>query len=187
MVLPTREALERRRKGYQRRGVVCGVFFLLLLGASLAPHVGVQAADGLYGRSLINATRFFLAAQVDAPFFAASPDPASVAAGLNITYLGFALQQVGSLIGLFVFFALAAETVGRWTRRAMLVSGWLLTLSAPFAVTGYRLLEGGGIASHLGVAWACALGAGLIMIIGGREAKKRLDSTWYWSRPDWNG
>jgi hypothetical protein len=29
--------------------------------------------------------------------------------------------------------------------------------------------------------------AGLTMILGGLEARKRLDSTWYWTRPDLNG
>ena len=186
MILPTREALERRRRGYQRRGVVCALFFLLLVGASLAPHVGVQAADGIYGRSLINATRFFVVAQADAPGFNAT-NQAVVAAGLNFTYFGFALQQVGSLIGLFVFFALAADGVGRWTRRGMLVSGLLLTLSGPSVVLGYQLLEAGGVPSYLGIAWACALAAGVIMLLGGHEARKRLDSTWYWSRPELNG
>ncbi len=186
MILPTREALERRRRGYQRRGVVCGIFFLLLVAASLAPHVGVRAAEGIYGRSLINASRFFVAAQADAPGFNATNVDA-VWAGLNISYLGLALQQVGSLIGLFVFFALAADGVGRWTRRGMLVSGLLLTLSAPSVVLGSQLLESGGVPTDLGIAWACALAAGVIMLLGGHEARKRLDSTWYWSRPELNG
>lgn len=186
MILPTREALERRRRGYQRRGVVCGLFFVLLVAASLAPHVGVRAADGVAGRSLISATRFFIKAEATAPGFAAT-SVSTVTAGLDITYLGFAMQQVGSLIGLFVFFALAADGVGRWTRRGMLVSGALLTLSAPTVVMGYQLLEAGGVPSYLGVAWACTLAAGVIMLLGGHEARKRLDSTWYWSRPELNG
>jgi hypothetical protein len=186
VILPTREALERRRKGYQRRGVVCALFFVLLAAASLAPHVGVRAAEGVAGRSLIPATRFFIKAEADAPGFAAT-NVTAVAAGLNITYFGFALQQVGSLIGLFVFFALAADGVGRWTRRGMLVSGALLTVSAPTVVLGYLLLQSGGVATDLGVAWFCALAAGLIMVLGGHEARKRLDSTWYWSRPELNG
>jgi hypothetical protein len=187
VILPTREALERRRKGYQRRGVVCGLFFVLLVAASLAPHVGVTAADGIYGRSLISASRFFVAAQADAPGFANSNDLGVVAAGLNITYLGLAMQQVGSLISLFVFFALAADGVGRWTRRGMLVCGALLVISAPTVLTGYQLMRSGGVETHLGVAWACALAAGVVMVLGGHEARKRLDSTWYWSRPEWNG
>jgi hypothetical protein len=186
VILPTREALERRRRGYQRRGVVCGLFFLFLVAASLAPHVGIRAAEGVAGRSLISATRFFIKADANAPAFAAT-NIGEVAAGINVTYLGFAMQQVGSLIGLFVFFALAADSIGRWTRRGMLVSGLLLTLSAPTVVFGYLLLQSGGVPSYVGVAWFCTLAAGLIMLIGGHEARKRLDSTWYWSRPELNG
>jgi hypothetical protein len=36
----------------------------------------------------------------------------------------------------------------------------------------------------MGVAWVPTLLAGLIMIIGGLAARKRLTSTWYWSRPE---
>lgn len=186
MVLPTREALERRRKGYQRRGVVCGAFFVLLAVAALSPHVGIRGADEIYGRSLIPASRIFLKAHSEADAFAGM-DRAAIAAGLNFTYLGFALQQVGSLIGLFVFFALAAESVGRWTRRAMLVSGVLLILSSATVLSGYQLLASGGAPALVGVAWVFTLGAGLLMFFGAVEAKKRLDSTWYWTRPDWNG
>lgn len=185
-MLPTQEALARRRLGYQRRGVVCGLFFLVLVVASLAPHVGVREADGVYGRSLISASQFFLAASTDAPAFQGT-NHAELGAGLNFTYIGFAMQQVGSFIGLFVFFALAAESVGRWTRRGMLVSGGLLTLSAPTVITGYQLMESAGVPSYLGVAWAFALAAGVIMVLGGREAEKRLDSTWYWTKPEWTG
>lgn len=186
MVLPTREALERRRKGYQRRGVVCGAFFVFLVGASLLPHLGIRGADEIYGRSLIPASRIFIKAQASADAFAGM-DRAVIAAGLNVGYFGFALQQVGSLIGLFVFFALAAETVGRWTRRAMLVSGVLLIMSAATVIGGFQLLTAGGAPTRLGVAWACALAAGVLMFLGALEAKKRVDSTWYWTRPDWNG
>ena len=36
----------------------------------------------------------------------------------------------------------------------------------------------------LGVAWVPTLLAGLIMITGGLAARKRLSSTWYWSKPE---
>ncbi|HEY5821368.1 MAG TPA: hypothetical protein VIT20_05305 [Propionibacteriaceae bacterium] len=186
MILPTREALERRRKGYQRRGVVCGVTFALMVASALAPHVGVVEATGA-GRSLIPASGFFISAQATAPGFGDGTHVVDVAAGLNLTYFGMAMQQVGLLIGLFTFWSLAAETVGRWTRRFLLIAGWLLALSAPMVITGYRLLVSGQVSMFLGVAWACALGAGLSMVIGGRLAKQRLDSTWYWSKPDWIG
>lgn len=186
MILPTREALERRRRGYQRRGVVCGVTFALMLASALAPHVGVVNAIGA-GRSLIPASAFFISAEATAPGFGDGTHLIDVAAGLNLSYLGMAMQQVGLLIGLFTFWSLAAETIGRWTRRFLLVSGWLLALSAPMAISGYRLLVSGQVAMYLGAAPFCALGAGLMMIIGGRLAKDRLDSTWYWAKPEWIG
>ena len=82
---------------------------------------------------------------------------------------------------------LASAGVGRWIRRLTLVSGWLLAISAVLTVTGYQLLEGAGVPSRLGVAWVFALVAGVILVLGGLAARKRLDSTWYWTKPDLNG
>jgi hypothetical protein len=72
-------------------------------------------------------------------------------------------------------------------RRLVVVGGWCLTLSAPVVITSYRLMEAGGVSCYLGVAWVPALLAGVVLIVGGRMARRRLDSTWYWSKPDWNG
>ena len=68
-----------------------------------------------------------------------------------------------------------------------LLSGWLLAISAALTVTGFQLLEAAGVPSRLGVAWVFALVAGAILVLGGVEARKRLDSTWYWTKPDLNG
>lgn len=187
MILPSAEAVERRRQGYRRRGIYCGVVFVLMLFSVLLPHIGVRDAEGTYGRSLFPASRFFLGADARATAFAGTTNIDDVAAGLNITYYGLSLQHLGLLLGVFTFWALAAETVGRWTRRGMLISGWLFAGSAAVVPTGYRLLEAGNIPSNLGVAWFFALLAGVGMILGGRAAKERLDSTWYWSRPELNG
>ena len=54
----------------------------------------------------------------------------------------------------------------------------------PMVITGWRVLNAAGIPTKLGVACLFSLAAGLIMIIGARAAKRRLDSTWYWTRPD---
>ncbi len=186
MILPTQESIQRRRLGYQRRGVYCAVTFVAMLLSVLLPHIGVREAEGTYGRSLFPASRFFLGADARAAAFA-SPDIDAVAAGLNITYYGLSLQHIGLLFGVFTFWALAAESVGGWTRRGMLVAGWLFAASPVVVITGYRLLEQGGIASYLGSAWVFSLLAGVLLILGGRAARERLDSTWYWSKPDWNG
>ena len=185
MILPTAEALERRRRGYQRRGVVCAVAAVLMLLSALLPHVAV-ADFHAYGRSLLPASRFFIKAQSDAPAFAGA-DLTGVSAGLNVGYLGLAAHEVGLLLALFSFWALAAETLGLWVRRIMLVSGWLLAVSAVLTITGYQLLVTAGVPSLLGSAWAFALLGGLVMILGGIEARKRVDSTWYIASPEWNG
>lgn len=158
---------------------------LAMLLSAVVPQIGVQAFTD-YGRSLIGASRFFVVADAGAEGFAGA-NPVGVALGLNVTYLGLAAQQVGLLAGLGSFWALAAEGIGRWIRRLVLLSGWLLSLSAVLVVTGYRLLQGAGVPSTLGVAWICCLVAGFVMILGGLEARKRLDSTWYWSKPELNG
>lgn len=185
MILPTEEAQQQRRRGYQRRGPVCALAFLAMVLSTVLPHVGIVAFDA-YGRSLIGASRFFLAAQPTAQGFAGART-GPLATALDVTYLGLAAQQVGLLAGLGSFWVLAAEHIGPWIRRLTLVSGWLLALSAVLVVTGYQLLEASGVPARLGSAWAAALVAGLVLISGGLAARRRLDSTWYWSRPELNG
>jgi hypothetical protein len=185
VILPTEEMQQRRRRGYQRRGVVTVAAFLAMVLSAVLPHVGVQAFDA-YGRSLIGASRFFVAAQPTADAFDV-PDPRALALALDVTYLGLAAQQVGLLGALGSFWVLASAGVGRWIRRVTLLSGWLLAISAALTVTGFQLLEAAGVPSRLGVAWVFALVAGVIMVLGGLEARKRLDSTWYWTKPDLNG
>ena len=65
-----------------------------------------------------------------------------------------------------------------------MVAGWSMAITAPLILTGYSFLIGSGVAASLGMAWMAALLAGLIMIIGGLAARKRLTSTWYWTRPE---
>lgn len=185
MILPTAEALERRRRGYQRRGVVCGLAVVLMLMSVLLPHVAV-ADFHAYGRSLLPASRFFIKAQADAPYFVGY-DPTAVSAGLNVTYVGLAAHQVGLLFALFSTWALAAETLGVWVRRILLLASWFLSLSAVITITGYQLLASSGVPTLLGSAWVFALLGGLVLILGGMEARKRVDQTTYIAALEWNG
>lgn len=187
MVLLTEEARQRRRRGYQRRGVVCALVFVLLVVSVLVPHIGLQATDGVVGRSMFPASRLFLFADVTSGAFGFDLNVPTAATGVNLAYYGLSLQHVGLVLGFFTFWSLAAESIGRWTRRGLLLAGWLLVLSAPVVVTAYQLLEAGGIPAYLGWAWVVCLVVGVTMIVGARVAKARLDSTWYWARPEWNG
>lgn len=162
---------------------MCGVAALLMGLSALLPHVAV-ADFHEYGRSLIPASRFFIKAQADAPAFAGM-DLTGVAAGLNITYVGLAAHEVGLLMALFSTWALAAETLGIWIRRVVLMSGWFLAISAVLTITGYQLLATAGVPMLLGSAWAFALLGGLVMILGGLEARKRVDQTTYLATPEW--
>jgi hypothetical protein len=182
----TEEALERRRRGYQRRIPVFVLVIFLMVLSFFVPTIGVQAADGV-GRSMFPASQFFLVADVTSGGFGFDLDVPTAASGINLAYYGLSFQHAGLVLGVFSVWALATESVGRWTRRGLLIAGWLLALSAPVLMTAYRLLEAGGIPAYLGWAWAVNLAAGLIMIIGARVAKARLDSTWYWARPEWIG
>ena len=187
MVLVTEEARERRRRASQRRGAFCALVIVLMIASIFAPTIGVQAADGVVGRGMFGASKLFLFADVTSGGFGTDIDVPTAAAGVNLAYYGLSLQHVGLVLGFFSVWALATESVGRWTRRGLLTAGWLFALSAPVLMTSYRLLEGGGIPAYLGWGWAVNLAIGLMMIVGGRAAKARLDSTWYWARPEWIG
>jgi len=186
VITPSAEEVEARRRGVSRR-VPWVVLLVLLMAASVVtPHIGVRVATE-FGRSMFPASAFFLEAQAGGPGFGRVTDVTSLAAGLNLAYYGLSFQHLGLLLGTAFCWVLAVPDVGRWVRRLALVGGWSLALSAPVVVIAYQLIEGGGVAAYLGVAWFFSLLAGLVLIVGARLAKHRLDSTWYWTKPDWNG
>ncbi len=186
MITPSAEEVEARRRGVARRTPWAVLLVLLMAASIFTPHIGVRAATD-FGRSMFPASRFFLGADVGGRGFGRVTDVDSLAAGLNLAYYGLSLQHVGLLLGVSFCWVLVVPEVGRWVRRFALVGGWCLTLSAPVVIIAYQLLEGGGVASYLGVAWVFSLLAGLVLVVGARLARSRLDSTWYWSKPDWNG
>ena len=186
MITPSAEEVAARRRGIVRRTPWLVVLVLLMAATVVAPTVGVRAATE-FGRSLFPASAFFLAAQAGGPGFGRVTDVESLASGLNLAYFGLSFQHVGLLLGVATCWVLAVPDVGRWVRRLALVGGWCLAVSAPVLVLAYQLIEGGGVPAYLGAGWVFALLAGLVLIGGARLAKRRLDSTWYWTRPDWNG
>jgi hypothetical protein len=180
----TSEELERRRRAQFGRTILGISALLLMIMSAVVPHVLVEAATVLAGRSLIPATRFFLIANPNAEAFQAATSVADAGLGISITYLGLAFQEIGLITGLASFWVLIVEDVGRWTRRLVMVSGVSLLLGASTVVLGQQLLTNAGVPTLLGYAWLPTLLAGLIMIIGGRLARKRMVSTWFWESPE---
>jgi hypothetical protein len=184
MVRVTPEELERRRRAQFGRTIMGVSALLLMIMSAVLPHVMVEAATVVPGRSLIPASRFFLIANPNAEAFQGATSVARVGMGISITYLGLAFHQVGLITGIASFWVLIVDDVGRWTRRLVMVSGVSLLLGASTVVFGYQLLTNAGVPTLLGYAWIPTLLAGVIMVVGGRLARKRLVSTWYWENPE---
>ena len=184
MVRVTPEELERRRRAQFGRTIMGVSALLLMIMSAVLPHVMVEAATVVPGRSLIPASRFFLIANPNAEAFQGATSVARVGMGISITYLGLAFHQVGLITGIASFWVLIVDDVGRWTRRLVMVSGVSLLLGAATVVFGYQLLTNAGVPTLLGYAWIPTLLAGVIMVVGGRLARKRLVSTWYWENPE---
>ncbi|HET8915099.1 MAG TPA: hypothetical protein VFM91_05285 [Propionibacteriaceae bacterium] len=184
MVRVAPEELERRRRAQLGRTIMGVSALLLMIMSAVLPHVMVEAATVVPGRSLISASRFFLIANPNAEAFQGATSVADAGMGISITYLGLAFHQVGLITGIGSFWVLIADDVGRWTRRLVMVSGVSLLLGASTVVFGYQLLTNAGVPTLLGYAWVPTLLAGVIMVIGGRLARRRLVSTWYWENPE---
>jgi hypothetical protein len=184
MVRVTPEELGRRRRAQFGRTIMGVSALLLMIMSAVLPHIMVEAATVLPGRSLISASHFFLIANPNAEAFQGATSVASVGMGISITYLGLAFHQVGLITGIASFWVLIVDDVGRWIRRLVMVSGVSLLLSASTVVLGYQLLTNAGVPTLLGYAWLPTLLAGVIMVVGGRLARKRLVSTWYWENPE---
>ncbi len=184
MIRVTPEEFERRRRAQFGRTVMGISALLLMIMSAVLPHVMVEAATLLPGRSLIPASRFFLIANPNAEAFQGATSVAAAGMGISITYLGLAFHQVGLITGVVSFWVLIVDDVGRWTRRLVMVSGVSLLVGASTVIFGYQLLTNAGIPTLLGYAWIPTLLAGLLMVIGGRLARKRLVSTWYWENPE---
>jgi hypothetical protein len=178
------EELERRRRAQFGRTIMGISALLLMVMSAVVPHIMVEAATVVPGRSLIPASRFFLIANPNAPAFESATSVAATGLGISITYLGLAFQQIGLITGLASFWVLIVEDVGRWTRRLVIVSGVSLLLGASTVVLGYQLLTNAGVPTLLGYAWLPTFLAGLIMIVGGRLARKRMVTTWFWESPE---
>jgi hypothetical protein len=184
MVRLTPEDLERRRRAQLGRIAMAISALVFMIISAVLPHIMVEAATILPGRSLIPASRFFLIANPNASAFSEATSVVDAGIGISVTYLGLAFHQIGLLTGLASFWVLMAEDVGKWTRRLVMVSGVCLLLSASTVVLGYEWLNHVGVPTLLGYAWVPTLLAGVIMVIGARLARARLVSTWFWENPE---
>jgi hypothetical protein len=178
------EDLERRRRAQLGRALMGVSALLLMIISAVVPHIIVQAATVLSGRSLIPASHFFLIANPNAEAFSGARSVVDAGIGISVTYLGLAFHQVGLITGLASFWVLIAEDVGKWMRRLVMVSGVCLLLSASTVVLGYQVLTRVGVPTLLGYAWVPTLLAGLVMVIGARLARARLVNTWFWEKPE---
>jgi hypothetical protein len=178
------DELERRRRAQFGRTIMGISALLLMIMSAMLPHVMVEAATVVPGRSLIPASRFFLIANPNAEAFQGATSVAATGIGISITYLGLAFQQIGLITGMASFWVLIVEDVGRWTRRLVMVSGVSLLLGGSTVVLGYQLLTNAGVPTLLGYAWLPTLLAGLIMVIGGLLARRRMVTTWFWESPE---
>lgn len=184
MYRPTPEDLQRRRRAQFGRIVMGLSALVLMITSAVVPHIMVEAATVVPGRSLIPASHFFLVANPNAEAFSGATSVAAAGVGISISYLGLAFQQIGLITGLGSFWVLMVEDVGKWTRRLVMVSGVSLLLSASTVVLGYQLLNRVGVPTLLGYAWVPTLLAGLVMVIGARLARSRQVSTWFWEKPE---
>ncbi len=165
--------------------LISGLVVLAGMVASVVlPHIAVVAATVYPGRSLIPATNFFLHANPNASGFADATSVSAAGLGIVVSYFGLAFQEIGLILGAATFWVLMVAEVGRWTRRILVAAGVFMTLGAATVVLGYQLLNAANVPSLLGLAWLPTLIAGLVMVIGGVRAKRRLVSTWYWERPE---
>jgi hypothetical protein len=184
MVQVSADELERRRRAQLGRTILGISALVLMIMSAMLPHIIVEAATVVPGRSLIPASHFFLIANPNAEAFLDATSVVAAGLGISITYLGLAFHQVGLITGITSFWVLIVEDVGKWTRRLVIVSGVFLLLGASTVVLGYQLLTNAGVPTLLGYAWIPALLAGLIMLIGARLARRRLVSTWFWENPE---
>ena len=179
MVRVTPEELERRRRAQFGRTIMGVSALLLMIMSAVLPHIMVEAATVLPGRSLFPASRFFLIANPNAEAFqSGSFAPMRVWGSALLSRPG--ISSGGSDHRRYI--VLGAHRRGCRTLDPAPGDGlWCITLlGASTVVFGYQLLSNAGIPGTARLRWIPTLLAGVIMVVGGRLARKRLVSTWYW-------
>lgn len=158
--------------------VTVGIGLLIVLSA-LVPNMTLVGA--VHGRWLVPTAQFFLAVQ--APYVPAT-NPDLVDLGLNITYLGLALNEGGVFLAVLTLWTLATNDMNRWLFRIVVVLGWMLAISVPLVLNGWIMMLIAGAPAVLGWAWLPTLAAGLAVIIVCRRSRDRVDGDWFMTRPE---
>jgi hypothetical protein len=151
----------------------------LIVVSALTPNVTLLGAT--HGRWLIPTAQFFLAVQ--AAYIPAN-DPGMVDLGLNIVYLGLALNEGGAFLAVLTLWTLATNDMNRWLYRIVVVLGWMLALSVPLVLNGWIMMVLAGAPAVLGWAWLPTLAAGLAVIITCRRSRDRVEGDWFMTRPE---
>ena len=151
----------------------------LIVLSALLPGIMLVGANA--GRWLLPTADFFL--KVD-PRSVPSTDPGLVDLGINVTYLGLALNQGGVFLAVLTLWTLATSDMNKWLFRLVVILGWLLAISVPLVLNGWFLMARAGAAVEIGYAWPATLLAGLATILACRRARTRVDGDWFAARPE---
>lgn len=163
----------------RRRWLVVALGGLLFLSLVL-PDIRLIGQAG-YGRSLLPTSFYFLHVQASD---VSTAHVGGLALGLNVTYLGLGLHQLGLLLAVATFWVLYPDDINRWIYRLLVIGGWLLALSAPFLIAGRILIARAGVPVTLGAAWLPVLVSGVTIVVAARRARDRIDNTWYLAGPE---
>jgi hypothetical protein len=158
--------------------VTLGIGVLVILSATV-PNITLLGSDN--GRWLLPTAQFFLGVQ--APYVPAN-DYGMLDLGLNITYLGLALNEGGVFLAVLTLWILATNDMNKWLFRIVVILGWMLALSVPLVLNGWILMLIAGAPAILGWAWLPTLAAGLAVIIFARHSRERVDGDWFVTRPE---
>jgi hypothetical protein len=158
--------------------VTIAIGVLVVLSATL-PNITLLGADN--GRWLVPTANFFLGVQ--APYVPAN-DTGLVDLGLNITYLGLALNEGGVFLAVLTLWTLATNDMNKWLFRIVIILGWMLAISVPLVLNGWIMMLIAGAPVVLGWAWPATLAAGLAVILFCRRSRDRVDGDWFMTKPE---
>lgn len=135
-------------------------------------------------RWLVSTTQFFLKVLPSSfgPQYAA--DGTVLAVGVNAAYAGLALVELGLVLGFLTFWNLALPEINRWMWVLMFLAGALLSVGSSTVILARQFIAQSGLGVTAGYAWATGLAAGLTLLIGALTSRRRIDRSWFQTRPE---